>query len=644
MTADHRNSFSGNADLGERKQADNSLRENEELFRSIMELSPDIISIIGSDGSLIYNSPAAFRIHGYSQEEMIGQNTLELIHPDDLDLVNRTFLQVIANPEEPVTVRYRYRNRDGSYQKMECRANNHLANPLIKGIIAISRDIGGLELALQESEARYRAFVENSSDVIFILDGSGVFRFVSPSWEQHFGYPAAAVLGKPFAPVVHPDDVQPCFVFLTMVMTNGLPGTSPRYRVKCADGSWKPFIANGSRFVDAHGETLFHGIGRDLSAQEQLLETLRASEERYRRFIATANEGIAMVDKDFNLIYVNDHMAKMLGYQPEELIGSHVTKLFAPEHMNLHREKLQELLQGKSGRSELWHLRKDGSRAWLLTSTTPILGNDGTFQGAFAMLTDLSDRREAEIALQKSRDKLEKRVAERTAALARANEQIKRMSFELVKTEERERRRIAAELHDQVGQSLLLAKMKLDMLTSELSSAAESDRAGEISALLESSLRDIRSLLFAMRPPLLDSAGLKAALERLCVSLRNDYQLQVAFTCRCRSLPFATEERYSLYQAVRELLLNVVKHAGTNSAELTIADKGDSIVIRVVDRGAGFECAEQADRQDAGSGFGLFNVRQRIEYMGGGCSVASTPGQGTVVTLTVPLPENARED
>jgi len=128
-------------DISERKKIETALQKSEERFRSIMALSPDIISIIGIDGSLIYNSPATLSIHGYSNEELLGQNTFELIHPDDQQHVAKAFDEIVKTPTQIQTVQYRYKNNDGSYVWMECTASNQIDNPLINGLVTISRCI-----------------------------------------------------------------------------------------------------------------------------------------------------------------------------------------------------------------------------------------------------------------------------------------------------------------------------------------------------------------------------------------------------------------------------------------------------------------------------------------------------------------------
>ncbi|NTV49601.1 MAG: PAS domain S-box protein [Geobacteraceae bacterium] len=128
-------------DITELKQTQEAIRESEERFRSIMALSPDIISIISKDGNLMYNSPASLYIHGYTEEEMYGLNTFDLIHPEDQENVGIAFHDVITNPLQIINVQFRYRNKDGSYTWMESSASNQLSNPHINGVITISRNI-----------------------------------------------------------------------------------------------------------------------------------------------------------------------------------------------------------------------------------------------------------------------------------------------------------------------------------------------------------------------------------------------------------------------------------------------------------------------------------------------------------------------
>jgi PAS domain S-box-containing protein len=145
------------------------------------------------------------------------------------------------------------------------------------------------EAALRESEETFRVHIENSFDVIFTLNSEGIFVFISPAWERHFGYPTSDVIGKSFAPFVHPDDVPSLFEYLKRVLFTGQSETSPAYRVKHANGGWLWLVANSTPYVNTKGERQFIGVGRDITEQKRAedaltvkIEELRDSEKRYR--------------------------------------------------------------------------------------------------------------------------------------------------------------------------------------------------------------------------------------------------------------------------------------------------------------------------------------------------------------------------
>lgn len=221
------------------------------------------------------------------------------------------------------------------------------------------------------------------------------------------------------------------------------------------------------------------------------------------------------------------------------------------------------------------------------------------------------------------------------AALHAELKQLSDMAAGLSLAEEQERMGIASELRNQTGQILLLARIKLGML--ELMSGDYGETLKDARTLLDKAIQDIRLLTIQLSPPLLAEAGLEKALEWLSHQMKSEYGLRVEFEDDGSDKPLFGMLRTIVYKAARELLVNVAKHAKSSEARLSIGREGKMLRLAVDDRGIGFDLADAESNELHKGCFGLFNIRQRIRYLGGTMQVKSVPGTGTSVTILTPL-------
>ncbi len=234
-----------------------------------------------------------------------------------------------------------------------------------------------------------------------------------------------------------------------------------------------------------------------------------------------------------------------------------------------------------------------------------------------------------------SERRLRKVSAEREEEALRYQAQLRRLSSELSLTEERERRRIAQDIHDRIGHTLTTAAMKLRLLQDQKTLSGPA-RLDEIHALIDQSIQDTQSLTFELSPPVLYDLGLEAALDWLAEQTQKQHGIPVAFVDDMSDKPIDESLRILLFQAVRELLFNVVKHSQAKKAVVSTAKEGDNIRIVIEDDGIGFE-ASKKDPQLKRGGFGLFSIQERLRQQGGRLEIKSGSNAGSRVTLISPM-------
>ncbi len=228
------------------------------------------------------------------------------------------------------------------------------------------------------------------------------------------------------------------------------------------------------------------------------------------------------------------------------------------------------------------------------------------------------------------------RIVEHERADAKVLEyqaKLRSLASELALTEERERRRIAVDLHDRIGHGLAIAKVKLAGLRENCSECG----LDEVLSLMDQTIQDARSLTFELSPPVLHELGFESALEWLVNQLAEDHGINAELTMDRRPKPLAEDTRIVLFQAVRELLANIIKHAQAKKVEVFVKRAGEQIKIVVEDDGVGFDFSEVRARRNKAGGFGLFSISERLNHLGGKLEILSEFGHGTSITLAAPL-------
>lgn len=355
---------------------------------------------------------------------------------------------------------------------------------------------------------------------------------------------------------------------------------------------------------------------RDMTEQMLAVRALRKSEEGFRKIFEENPIGMVLANLDFKTTRVNNALCGMLGYAEAELLGRDLRSLSLEGRNQI--EGITRVMTGQitSFQMEMRFSTKRGRAVWGHVTTSMLKDGENSPLYLVQMIENVSDRKKSE------------------EQLLGYQEQLQSLASELALSEEKERRRIATNLHDRIGQTLAFARLKLGTI-SQVAGPEAAEAIGQMRELIEQAIGDTRSLTFEISPPVLYELGLVAALEWLARKMEQDHGIETRFHDDAQPKPLDEKFRVVLFQAVRELLFNVVKHAGATHAQVIMRRDADALRIIIEDDGNGFE--PEVLEADKMRGFGLFNVRERVEYLGGRMKIRSQPGAGTRVTLMAPL-------
>jgi PAS domain S-box-containing protein len=493
--------------------------------------------------------------------------------------------------------------------------------------------------ALREREQRLRLSLDASAAGVWTWDP-----FTNQSrWDDRFHaqYGFAEGVAQTFdtwISSVHEEDRPTVLAHLDDVLHRHQNEWNIVFRAVRPEGAvvWMHGLGRADR--DPEGQvTRMSGINLDITDRRRAEEALQAhrDEERdrtLRLLLETAPQGILSTDARGVIVTANHALEKMFGWGAGELIGQSVEQLVPPalQHRHVaHRtayfgEPQARLVAGL----ELAGLRKDGSTFPIELTLNHVATTDGGH--AIAFVTDISARKQDQTALQRSHAELEQRTL-----------QLRRLASQLTLAEQTARKQLASTLHDGLQQLLFSAGITLD---EAMKTSSQDDQDDQVE-LLQRARADVKEAMEAARtlsvnlfPPVLHVGGLPAALSWLAKRTQEQYSVVVNVTADPQANPETSDVRILLFEGVRELLFNAVKHARVDRVDVNLAlGHGDTIHIEVSDDGVGFDPgAPLHDRNQQQTGLGLFSIQERLALLGGHLDIQSAPGKGSRFTLTLP--------
>ena len=629
------------AELAEHKRIEDALRASEEKFRTMADNIAQFAWMTDAQGWIFWYNRRWFEYTGTTLEDTEGWGWEKILHPDHVERVMARFRRCLEAGEFWEDT-FSLRGRDGEYRWFLSRA------------VPI-RDDGGrvvrwfgtntditaqreAETALRQSEGLYRAIGESIDYGIWVCDAEGRNTYASESFLQLVGLTQEECAEFGWGRVLHPDDIEPTIsAWKECVRTVGL--WDCEHRFLGLDGRYHPILARGVPVRDDRGRLHgWAGINLDISGLKQAQEDLREKTERLLVALSASHTGTFRWNLRTNDLTWDDALNQLFGVASGQTVGSfeEFLRMVHPDDRDAVfraskpcREKAVEF------EVEFRVVWPDGTVRWLYERGKAIAtGEDGRPDYMTGACVDITERKQAEEQLRQWTADLEQRVKERTEQLTRSQERLRALATEVTLTEQRERRRIASELHDYLAQLLVLGRMKLTQGRRQ-AGHVEQKWMNDLDELLDQSLTYTRSLVAQLSPPVLHEFGLIKALHWLGDTMQH-HGLAVDVQAEDQLLTLPDDKAVLLYQSVRELLLNVVKHAQVDRATVTVRLTDHTLRIVVADPGRGFGPDAAMTGDPLASRYGLFSIRERMAVMGGSLTLDSSPGQGASVTIAIP--------
>jgi PAS domain S-box-containing protein len=597
---------------------------SDEKYRTLVETSPDAVLLVDLEGRVSFASPRAVEMHGSERaEEILGRNPLEFVVPEDH---TKLLANLRRTAEEGITrnIEYTLLRKDGTCFSGEASAaavRDLSGQPTALAVIV--RDITErkrTEEALRESEDRLTFALETGRTGAWDLDLVDLTAHRSLLHDRIFGYEALLPTWtyEMFLEHVLPEDRDEVDRRFQQAVESG-GDWSFECRIRRVDGACRWIWAAGRHRRDASGHAnRMAGIVQDITERKQAEDVLRQMNQQFHTICEGMIEGLLITDiATKRFVRVNASLCRMLGFSEQELLAASIRDIHPPEEVPNDLERFQAAAEGRVSINENRPvLRKDGSIFY-----ADITGHRILYDGRpclLALFRDVTERRQAQ------------------ELLRRQNEMLRRSLL----SSDHERRIISYEIHDSIAQQLAGATLQFEaceQFRAKRKSKAAAEAFQEGTQILRACQLEARRLIRGVRPLALDQSSVVVAIGQFVQGFEGKPGPRVEFHSQVEFDRLQPKEENAIYRIVQEAVTNARRHSHSETVRVELRQQGDKLLILVQDWGVGFETTD-VDHCT----FGLESIRERAQMLGGRAEIETTPGQGT--RITVELPVLLRED
>lgn len=469
------------------------------------------------------------------------------------------------------------------------------------------------------SKALLASIVDSSDDAIISKTLEGIITSWNRGAERIYGYSAKEILGRSILTLVPLDRAGEIPVILEKIRRGEYVHHFKSERIS-KDGRTLKVSVTISPIRDASGGIVGAStIARDITELERTRHAFEASESKAHAFFESAAQAIVIVDVQGFVVMANRSTEKMFGYTVRELVGKPVDMLVPAHFQGSHQQHRDKYFEHPQMRPmgmglDLQARRKDGSNLYVEISLSYIQSAEGTL--AVALVTDVTKRRADEDAIRQQ------------------GQELRNLAGQLMSAQDSERRRIARDLHDDLSQHLAFLAMDLGRLATQPAAKELVTEIRPLQLRAAEIAETVRKISHQLHPSVLEDIGLEAALEQYCEEFRLRTGITAQFTSRALPESLPLEVSSSVYHIAQECLRNVAKHAHTDKVSVSVEFLNQVLRLTIRDQGVGLP-----SKRTEGSGIGLVAMRERARLVKGKLSIASGKGNGTQITVEVPVPD-----